>query len=73
MTAEACQALLHRAGWTTGERAIATAPGGRYLVDGINGENAIRTEAAASADAWLQAVPQAQALGILDGWCGFFA
>jgi hypothetical protein len=41
------------------------------LVDGINGENAIRAEAAASAYAWLQAVAQARALGMLDSQCRF--
>jgi hypothetical protein len=65
MTAEACQALLDRAGWTTGERAIATVVGVRYLVDGTNGENTIRAEATTSADAWLQAVEQATSLGML--------
>jgi hypothetical protein len=64
---------LHRAGWTTGERAIATRACIRYLVDGTNGENAIRAEAAASADAWLQAMAQAGALAMLDGGCRFFA
>jgi hypothetical protein len=65
MTAEECQALMHRVGGSTGERAVATAAGVRYRVDGANGENAIQAVAARSADAWLQAVEQAASLGML--------
>jgi hypothetical protein len=41
MTAEECQSRLHAAGWSTGERAITTAAGVQYVVDGVNGENAV--------------------------------
>jgi hypothetical protein len=73
MTTEECQALMHRARWSTGERSIATAAGVRYRVDGTNGENVIRAVAATSADAWPQAVAQARALGMLDCGRRFFA
>jgi hypothetical protein len=72
-TAEECQSRLHAAGWSTGERAIAVAKGVQYVVDGVNGENAVRATAPTSADAWVQAVEQARALGMLCGGCRFFA
>jgi hypothetical protein len=56
-----------------GRRAIATAEGVQHVVDGVNGENAIRAVAATSADAWLQAVEQARALGMPYGGHRFFA
>jgi hypothetical protein len=65
MTAEECQGRLHAAGWSTGERAIATTAGVQYVVYGVNGENAIRAVADTSADACRQAVEQARALGML--------
>jgi hypothetical protein len=68
-----CHDALHHAGWCTGERAIATWAGVRYFVDGTNGETVTRAKAATSADAWLQAVAQTRALGMLDGECRFFA
>lgn len=53
MTPEQCQRLLHAAGWTTGERSIATASGVRYVVDGANGENVVQAVAVTSTIAWL--------------------
>jgi hypothetical protein len=67
MTAEECQSRLHAAGWSTGERAIATTEAVQYVVDGVNGENAIRAVADTSAGVWLQAVEQARAVGMLRG------
>jgi hypothetical protein len=65
MTAEQCQSLLHRAGWSAGEHATATAAGVQHIVDGANSENAIYAVADTSADAWRQAVEQARSLGML--------
>jgi hypothetical protein len=52
---------LRKAGWSVGE----TAFGRLWVVDGLNGENAIRAEGATQAEAWHRACDQAQAVGQL--------
>ena len=68
-----CEDVLQRAGWAVGDARIITTAGPAWLVSGSNGENGIDARGATQSDAWLQAAAQARALGMLDGWCGFFA
>jgi hypothetical protein len=57
---------LRRAGWSFGWCSVA-GPGGAecFLVDGTNGENALRAEAATLAEALRLACGQARAVGML--------
>jgi hypothetical protein len=61
-----CCDRLRRAGWSFGWCSVA-GPGGaeRFLVDGTNGENALRTWAATLAEALRLACGQARAVGML--------
>ena len=59
---------LHRAGWSIGSTAFAGEGRGLvWLVTGLNGENVIRAEGATEAEAWVEAVGQARAVGMLEG------
>jgi hypothetical protein len=57
---------LRRSGWSFGWCSVA-GPGGaeHFLVDGHNGENALRAEAATLAEALRLACGQARAVGML--------
>ena len=54
---------LHRAGWSVGEYATASA----WVVTGSNGENLLHAEGRTQAEAWWGACEQARALGMLAG------
>ena len=57
---------LHRAGWSIGATAFASASGAlTWAVDGWNGENVIRADGATGAAAWRAAIEQARGLGML--------
>ena len=57
---------LHRAGWSIGSTAFASASGGLvWAVDGWNGENVIRADGGTEAAAWQAAFEQARGLGML--------
>ena len=59
---------LHRAGWSIGSTAFASASGDLvWAVDGWNGENVIRADGATEAEAWRAAIEQARGLGMLRG------
>jgi hypothetical protein len=60
--AEESRERLHRAGWSVGE--VATA-GGKVLVTGTNGENAVSASGATPDEAWHSACQQAVAVGML--------
>jgi hypothetical protein len=60
-TVEESFVRLHVAGWTVGETATAT----RWLVCGVNGENAINAVGRSQAEAWWRACEQAAAVGML--------
>jgi len=65
-TVDHCHDALHSAGWSVGEVRITTASGvPSWLVSGTNGENRIEAREATQSEAWLQAVEQARALGML--------
>jgi hypothetical protein len=66
-----CHERLHRAGWSVGELSIATATGPAWPVTGSNGENRVAARGITQGEAWLQAMAQAQALGMLDRGCCF--
>jgi hypothetical protein len=57
---------LHRAGWSVGEYATASA----WVVTGSNGESVVHAEDRTHAGAWWAACQQAQALGMLAGEAG---
>jgi hypothetical protein len=59
-----CRDRLHRAGWSVGEVAGAA----RWLINGANGENALRAEGKTQAEAWHRACEQAAAVGMLAKW-----
>ncbi len=46
-----CCDRLRRSGWPFGWCSVALASGERFLVDGANGENVLRAEAASRAEA----------------------
>jgi hypothetical protein len=52
---------LHRAGWSVGEFAAATA----WIVSGRNGENLLEARGGTQAVAWWRAGQQARAVGML--------
>ena len=52
---------LHRAGWSVGEIATATA----WVVTGANGENQIHAPARTQAEAWWNACQQARVVQML--------
>jgi hypothetical protein len=52
---------LHRAGWSVGEVAAATA----WIVSGRNGENLLESRGSTQAEAWWRACQQARAVGML--------
>ena len=54
---------LHRAGWSVGEVAAATA----WIVSGSNGENLLEARAGTQAEAWWRACLLARAVGMLAG------
>jgi hypothetical protein len=57
---------LRRSGWSFGWCSVAGPGGGeRFLLDGTNGENALRTEGATLAEALRLACGQARAVGML--------
>ena len=60
-----CCERLRRAGWSFGWCSVAGPEGERFLVDGHNGENALRAEAASLAEALRLACGQARAVGML--------
>ena len=60
-----CCDRLRRAGWSFGWCSVAGPEGERFLVDGHNGENALRAEAASLAEALRLACGQARAVGML--------
>jgi hypothetical protein len=66
ITVDDCCDRLRRAGWSFGWCSVA-APGGaeHFLVDGTNGENVIRAEGRALAEALRLACGQARAVGML--------
>ena len=57
-------ARLQRAGWTVGDVTVRTANGLRWVVSGTNGENRIEARGLTQAEAWWQAVKQAEAVGM---------
>jgi hypothetical protein len=59
-TVDTSRARLHRAGWSVGETATATA----WLITGNNGENTILARGASQAEAWHRPVEQADAVGM---------
>jgi hypothetical protein len=72
-TVDHCHDALHRAGWSVGDARIITAAGPAWSVSGTNSENRIEARAATQSGAWVQAVEQARALGMLDGGRRFIA
>jgi hypothetical protein len=64
-TVDHCHERLYRAGWSVGDARIIPRHGPAWWVTGTNGENAIEARAAMQGEAWLQAVEQARALGML--------
>jgi hypothetical protein len=65
-TVDECCDRLRRAGWSFGWRPVARLGKGEcFLVDGTNGENALRAEAPTLAEALLLACGQARAVGML--------
>jgi hypothetical protein len=52
---------LHRAGWSVGEFATASA----WVVRVTNGENILEARAASQSEAWWRACEQARAVGML--------
>ena len=59
-TVDSARTRLHQAAWSIGETATAT----RWIITGVNGENAIQTQGATQAEAWHRAVGQAEAVGM---------
>jgi hypothetical protein len=57
-------ARLHLTGWSVGKVAVHTPEGVRWLVSGVNGENAIETRGKTQAEAWWLALQQAEAVGM---------
>jgi hypothetical protein len=55
------RARLHRAGWSVGEVATASA----WVVTGTNGENCLHARGDTQAEAWWRACEQARAVGLL--------
>jgi hypothetical protein len=64
-TVDECCERLRRSGWSFGWCSVAGPEGERFLVDGTNGGNASRAEAATLAEALRLASGQARAAGIL--------
>ena len=65
LIANHCLDLLHRAGWSDSEASFLGNSGQVWLVSGTNGEEVIEAQGRSSAEAWLRAVQQARALGML--------
>jgi hypothetical protein len=64
-TIDEAQDRLHRAGWSVGMAALATAAGGpEWVVSGNTGEDLIRAEGATQGEAWRGAPDQARAVGM---------
>jgi hypothetical protein len=64
-TVDRCHDALHRTGWSVGDARIITAACPAWWVSGTNGEDRIEARAATPSAAWLQAVEQARAQGML--------
>jgi hypothetical protein len=66
-----CFARLHRAVWCVGEVAAHGSKGIVWIVTGTNGEYQIDARGCTQAEAWHQAVQQAEAVGMsgLDFIC----
>jgi hypothetical protein len=60
------RACLERSGWSVNDAAVITPQGLRWLVNGVQGQFALKAEGESQAEAWYRACRKAHALGLLS-------